>query len=203
MTELWKDIKGFEGAYQVSSLGRVRSLDRKVRNKNGFSSKKASFITPHWRGRETKGKSPKTNPLRYMSVGLWEKKKQYNFTVHRLVALAFIPNPQEKPEVNHIDGNRENNKASNLEWCTRQENVEHAIKSGLHMPYGEDHHGAKLNWEKVKEIREKYVPRKYSQHRLAREYGVNQDTIHSVVNNLTWIIEPASLNDSSQEVVSR
>jgi hypothetical protein len=102
MEEIWKDIKGYEGIYQVSNLGRVYSL----------ISKKVLTVF-------------KTDT--YVKVNL--KRKSYN--VHRLVSVAFIPNPKNKPQVNHIDGDKHNNKINNLEWVTAKENVEHAIKNGF------------------------------------------------------------------------
>ena len=107
MQEIWKDIKDFEGMYQVSSLGRVRSLDR-------FDSN----------GRLHKGdiKTTRDNGNGYKVVQLYKDGKQKTVSVHRLVATAFIDNPDNKPEVHHIDSDRANNKLENLQWVTRKEN---------------------------------------------------------------------------------
>ena len=106
--EQWKDIKGLEGKYQVSNMGRVKSLHY------------------NWSNYE-KVLSPQKNPNGYMWVNVGGKIR----TIHRLVASAFLPNPDCKPIVNHLDGNKENNRADNLEWCSASENEIHAYKSGL------------------------------------------------------------------------
>lgn len=107
--EIWKDVVGYEGLYQVSNLGKVRSLDRVV--KRGWCYK-GKLLTPTVN---------KDNG--YLYVNLAGKNK----TVHRLVALAFIPNPENKPCVGHKDTNRQNAKASNLEWVTYSENNHNPI----------------------------------------------------------------------------
>ncbi|AFR52615.1 putative HNH endonuclease [Lactococcus phage BM13] len=119
MEEYWKDIIGYERYYQVSNLGNVRSLDRKITWKNSFRniSGKTQRLIEHKSG--------------YIRVGLNKNGKKKYHNVHRLVALTFIDNPEEKQEVNHIDGNKDNNRCENLEWCTRSENIKHAVKTGL------------------------------------------------------------------------
>lgn len=124
--EIWKPIKDFEGLYEVSSKGKVRSIDRTVFTKNG----KKMFI----KGKElffTKSKIDKKGHFPRMRVQLWKNNKAYLRAVHRLVANAFIPNPNNKQTVNHIDGNPLNNCVSNLEWTTFSENQVHAYKHGL------------------------------------------------------------------------
>ena len=106
MKEIWKDIAGYKN-YKISSFGRVKSL-----NFNG--SKKQKILVPYCVNE-------------YLRIRLFENKKQKSFGVHRLVAMAFIPNPDSKPEVNHIDGDKKNNKVNNLEWVTSSENVQHAV----------------------------------------------------------------------------
>lgn len=110
MDEVWKDIKGYEGLYQVSNLGRVKRL---------------------------KGKYMKSDKLLkqvtldsgYIAVGLCKHNKAKNFRVHRLVAEAFIPNPEEKPQVNHINEDKTNNMVSNLEWMTAKENNNYGTRT--------------------------------------------------------------------------
>ena len=112
MQEIWKDIKGFEGKYQISNLGRVKSLQRNGRPERIL---RLNLI---------KGYAYTT-----LSNGSRGNKKKLK--VHRLVAEAFIPNPHNKSEVNHIDGDKRNCKVENLEWVTHQENCKHAYETGL------------------------------------------------------------------------
>lgn len=116
MEEIWKDIEGYEGKYQVSNLGRVRSLDRKIGN----------YF------RQGKVLKPCVTRNGYLQVYLYNKNSIMKpRRIHRLVANAFIPKPKDKLEVNHIDGNKNNNNMENLEWCTSSENKKHAILTGL------------------------------------------------------------------------
>lgn len=107
MIELWKNIKGFDNCYMVSNYGNIKSLPR-----NGTINKER-ILKPAIRGD-------------YLFVRLVGNHKDKKCSVHRLVAKAFIPNPENKPCVNHKDGNKLNNKADNLEWCTQSENMIHA-----------------------------------------------------------------------------
>lgn len=127
MKEIWKDIDGFEGYYQVSNLGRVRSLDRVVKQFNGKGIAK----------KKTKGRVLTTTKQTqgYSQIGLCKDGTQKSYRLNRLVANAFIPNPENKPEVNHIDGNKDNNRVDNLEWATSAENKQHSLKTGLAKPY--------------------------------------------------------------------
>ena len=104
--EIWKDIQGYEGLYQVSNLGRIKSGYKSIILQPGVC-----------RG--------------YLIVNLYKDKKGLSQKVHRLVAQAFIPNPENKPTVNHKDGNKQNNCVSNLEWATIKEQNNHALKLGL------------------------------------------------------------------------
>ena len=120
MNEVWKDIEDFEGLYQVSNFGRVKSLERTrkgIKNSNCFLA-----------GRILKNKH---NNKGYCFVGLCKNKKITYVRPHRLVAEYFILNPDNKPQVNHIDGNKDNNRIDNLEWMTNAENMQHALANGL------------------------------------------------------------------------
>lgn len=115
MTELWKPIVGFEGLYEVSNLGRVRSLPKDVPYKG-------SSTFAHRKGRIL---SLVSDSYGYKIVNLSKDRNQCGKKVHRLVAEAFLENPSNLPQVNHKDGNKENNSVGNLEWCTAKQNIRH------------------------------------------------------------------------------
>lgn len=108
-----------------------------------------------------------------------------NHYMHRLLATYFIPNPDNKPYVNHIDGNKSNNSISNLEWCTANENMTHARDTGLLNPRrGKDKPESRLTEDQIREIRSLYP--QYSQGKLAKMFGVVQPQIWSIVNRKQW-----------------
>ena len=117
--EIWKSVVGYEGYYEVSNLGNVRSVDRIVKNKNNTT-------------KIIKGKNHKLTVAQsgYISIALYKNCEQKVYRVYRLVAEAFIPNPQNLPQINHIDENKENNNVENLEWCTGSYNVRTRSKKG-------------------------------------------------------------------------
>lgn len=104
VTEIWKDIKDYEGLYQVSNLGRIKSMDRIITRKDGISQFKKGII-----------KTPKINSDGYLTITLSKNGHSKTFGIHIIVAIHFVPNPKNKPEVNHIDFNRKNNYSDNLE----------------------------------------------------------------------------------------
>lgn len=140
MKEVWKDIdfiKGFEGLYQVSNLGRVKSLGRVIYYPNSCYNKTNEGVFRPERILKAKTK-------RYAGVTLSNSTKKIYPDIHRLVALAFIPNPNNKPCVNHIDGDKQNNCVSNLEWLNWDENIQHAYENGLaKLIYGKANHSYK------------------------------------------------------------
>lgn len=118
----WKDVPSYEGLYQVSDCGQVRALARTIINKNGVPQKyPAKLLKIFW---------AKHGKCLYGYATLSKNHVVTKYGVHRLVALAFIPNTGNKPCINHIDNNPENNEVTNLEWCTQVENMQHAQKQG-------------------------------------------------------------------------
>src|SRR5690625_5079628 len=115
-SEVWKPIEGYEGLYQVSNFGRVKSNDRKVWNGRGYYNKS---------GRILKNSLTTTG---YWKVELYKNGERKSWRVHRLVAKAFIPRVRGKNMINHKDGDPLNNHVSNLEWCNQSENMKHAYE---------------------------------------------------------------------------
>ena len=109
--EIWKDIPEFEKLYQISNFGRLRILYGRCKNSMSYGSIKKGG---------------------YLHFALYKNKKYYKYMAHRLVALAFIPNPNNYPQVNHIDRNRKNNNLNNLEWCNAHQNAKHKLISKDH-----------------------------------------------------------------------
>ena len=173
--EHWLPVPGWEGLYIVSNYGRVKSLDRTLpvlNQKNRF-----------FAGRIIK---PIKTPKGYYHVMLCVNGRNKRFYVHRLVAMAFIPNPENKPEVNHRDGVRTNNNSENLEWCTAFENsLDAHLSRGKIMSFrrGEDHFCSKLSETQVKEIRG-------SPQITASEFGkrfmVRATTIRNIRSGRKW-----------------
>lgn len=126
--EVFKDVLGYEGLYQISNYGRVKSLGRK----NIFY----CGLRKQYLERPVKEKILSFNKSYrgYLQVCLTKNGKYQTFLVHRLVAQTFIPNLENKPQVNHIDGDKENNFVDNLEWVTSSENIRHAFNNGLKKP---------------------------------------------------------------------
>lgn len=161
MTEIWKDICGYEGLYQVSTLGRVKSFHRK----NPVVLK------------------PMFNHKGYLRVELSRCAVSELRSIHRLVMDAFNPNEGDL-QINHIDGDKTNNRLENLEWCTGSDNVLHAFSLGLReSKIGEEHWNCKLTDEDVKEIKKIYVKgsRTLGSRALAMRYGVHPTTIQKIM----------------------
>jgi len=129
MIELWKDIIEFDG-YQISNLGRVKRLEKTITMENSI------IDGPFQKTLQEKIYTPKGNKL-YYSFLFRKNNKKYYKSIHRLVAESFIPNPKNKREVNHIDGNKHNNHLLNLEWVTRSENALHSFENNLTKPRGQ------------------------------------------------------------------
>lgn len=170
--ETWKDIEGYEALYQVSDIGRVRSLDRFGKGRGDVQSRRVFhgqiLLQPIYRDL-------------YPSVSLCKNGKVKRFYTHRLVALAFNPNPSGKPQINHINGVKTDNRAENLEWCTTQENSMHSCESGL-SKVGVKHYLAKFTEDQVRAIRSD----RRTQEAIAIEYGVCVDTIYKLRNRITY-----------------
>lgn len=172
--EIWKDIKGYEGMYQVSNNGLVKSLDRMVKFRG-------TEVPKRQEGRILKPGISKG----YKKVVLMKDGERRNFSVHRLVANAHISKTSDGYDtVNHLDGDKLNNNATNLEWCSVYGNTIHAIDNGL-KPVGSKHYLAKLTEEKVGCIRRMKVTG-FTYNELSMLFNVSKSTIKSIVARRTW-----------------
>lgn len=173
MKEEWRNIPEYEGLYAISNLGRVKSLARIVKRKDGTRQKYETRILRHHIS--NKG---------YHQVELRKNSRSKYPLIHRLVAEVFIENPDNKPQVNHIDGNKGNNRIDNLEWVTSSENAIHAFKNHLRTPNGP----TSLSEDQIRYIREHYKFRdaEYSTVAMAKKLGVGKETVARVVRGNTY-----------------
>lgn len=159
--EEWRDINGYEGLYQVSNFGRVKSFHRGT----------------------TKIIKPQINRKGYLNITMNKNGMQKTFRIHRLVAEMFILNTDCKPQVNHRDGHKLNNHVNNLEWVTEVENVHHAFLSGL-VSQGSTRNTAKLTHEQVQDILQNCVigDLSFGLSAFARKFNVDRTTIAAVIH---------------------
>lgn len=156
-----KDIKDFEGLYQIDKTGNVLNL------------KTQRLFKPHC-----------PNSRGYITVDLFNNGKRKSFLVHRLIAETFIPNPLNLQFVNHINGIKSDNRVENLEWCTASENSIHSFKTGLQSNVGEKHPRATLTEAQVLEIRA--LANSMSNSDIAKLYCVSKASIRFIVKRITW-----------------
>lgn len=176
INEIWKDIENYEGYYQISSLGRVRGVDRYIIRKDGKMQHYKSTVLKPFQGKT----------CNYLSVQLSKDNIAQKFMIHRLVAYAFLNLDKNSDlEVNHKDGNRHNNNVGNLEVVTHQENIDHSIANNLKNDYGEKSTNAKLTNLQVAEIRRLWL-NGVKQIDLAYKYGISKQSISKIVNYKTY-----------------
>lgn len=172
MIEIWKAIGDYENMYEVSNLGNVRSLDRYITRSDNVKTFKSG-----------KTLKPTLNYKGYCRIKLCRN----GYSIHRLVAQTFIPNPENKPQVNHINGIKTDNRVENLEWCTNQENSNHANRLGLKNPRKGISNGmCKLSESQIKEIIELYTSGKYTQKEIASKYDITQTQISYICRGCGW-----------------
>lgn len=156
--EIWRDIPGFEGKYHISNMGRVKVLNRQNTGQEKIMEQQLN----------------RSNG-RYLMIQLYKNNRPYTFTVHRLVGIVFIPNSKNYPELNHRFGIKIDNRATELEWCTRLQNIRHAYRN-LKMNRGLNNHNSKFSNQDIIDIFYSH-----GTHReIARKYGV----AHTVIGNI-------------------
>ena len=192
-TEPWEAVAGWEGLYEVCRDGRVRSLKRTMVAKTGQ--------LMHVEARELRNWPSSTG---YPVVRLQDRThgRGRACVVHRLVAIAFIPNPEGKPEVNHIDGNKANFQISNLEWVTRSENEKHSLRIGLRVlpvSRGENHARAKVTEAQVRAARETYDRGGVSVAAIARGLGLCWNSTRALLSGKNWTCVPRGTGPNGNE----
>ena len=179
MQETWAklvypNISNEQNRFEISTFGRLKNIKTKhIYNPNVLNSGYCSVRTT-----------------------LGERNNKIHILIHKAVAYTFLPNANNLPEVNHKDGNKENNCVDNLEWCTSHENQQHKYNVGLfdkNKIKGENNGASKLTWENVEYIREHYIPysREFGSRAMAKKFNVKHVRILSVLHNETWTINEA------------
>jgi hypothetical protein len=159
LQEIWMQIEGYEGRYEISNLGRAKSKQKILK--------------------------PQTDAYGYYFIRIAKKgEKQKTKRIGRLVGLHFIPNPENKEQINHINGIKKDNRATNLEWVTRSENVLHAYNTGLN-PIGENHIRSKLKEHQVKSILE-LRKSGITQCELSEKFRISRSAVRSILDGTNW-----------------
>jgi len=176
--EIWKNIPEFEGLYQVSNFGNVKSLERITKNKQGTCLRKEKLLSLNISNRG------------YVNVKLYNTDKNIKKTisVHRLVSICFLDNFNQYKEINHIDGDKLNNNINNLEWCSRSHNVKETYRLNLRKGTtykGEGNNTSKLKNKDVVEIRTLYK-KGVSLKEISQLFKVVPGTIGFIIKNQTW-----------------
>lgn len=161
-------IKNYEGRYEISSIGRVKSVGRG----RGMRPGRILALRAHEGG--------------YLAVDLWANNKPKRFLVHRLVAAAFVGELPDNMEVNHDNGNKKDNRASNLEIVSRQENIDHAVATGLINNKGTRNSSARITEDDVLAIRREYKRGVCGYLSTSRKLGLSQEIVRGVITGRTW-----------------
>lgn len=167
--EIWKDVKGFEGLYWVSNLGRVKTRKRQG-SKGGLLKKRLLIQTGY----------------PYVDLQDVKNKKVERYTIHRLVAIHFIPNPENKPQVNHINSIRDDNRVENLEWVTNLENVQHSQAAGRFNHRGENNNSAKLTEKQVVEIKVLLAKGDLNNVQIGKIFNATRENIRDIKHGKIW-----------------
>lgn len=175
MQEIWKPVPGYEGRYDISTFGNVRTVGRFINAPRGRT-----------RWIPERNLSTHITARGYVQTMFKVGSKNIHQLVHRLVARAFVPNPSSLPQVNHKDGNKTNNHVENLEWCTSQENCAHARREKLYeQARGERGANAKLTNAQVLVIRRR-IANGETHTAISKDYAVNRTVITRIASGARW-----------------
>lgn len=176
INEIWKDIPGYEGMYECSNYGNIKSVDRNIENSLiGSFIKKGIHKSPSMRGN-------------YLKVALSKNGVVKQISVHRIIAETFITNFNGKKCVNHKNGIKTDNRVENLEWNSYSENTNHSYKNGLQVSQkGSSHGKSKTNENDVLEMRNMYRNDSLSVSAIAKMYNLSVPTVSEIVNNKSWV----------------
>jgi hypothetical protein len=170
INEIWKEVE-LNSRYEISTLGNIRTKEMVLLGRNRHRTIKSHNIKVHF---DSDG---------YLTMTRYEKHKNIKSHIHRMMAIVFISNPLNLPQVNHKDGNKSNNSLNNLEWCSASDNVKHSFLLGLGVT-GEKHHNSKLSTIEVLEIRKLFKEGK-TRKELVDKYKVSRSNIERIINNKT------------------
>lgn len=186
LIEVWKPVVGFENNYEISSFGRVRGLSRTRISKGNSTAKIQSRILKQ-----------KTSKYGYLIIGLCLDSKKSHHMVHRLVAKSFHENPEDKPTVNHIDGDKKNNNVRNLEWSTHKEQTRHAYNTNLIVPRG----NTKYSSEFKREVLTYYKTSGCSISKLADYFNISYTLAGTIANGKTERLGLKIPEDSVKDIL--
>lgn len=179
--EIWKPIIGYELLYEVSNFGRIKYPNKSIVRRRKNSSEKTSQF------RKEKFSVGYTNKKGYLNIKLQDGSSLKSVRVHRLVAIHFIPNPLNLPQVNHKDTNKKNNRVDNLEWCDNSHNIKHAYAHGLLSRKGERQNTCKIKEADVLEVREFYSQNPKALRKIyAEKLNITQTTICNIIHRKIW-----------------
>lgn len=181
MTEIIKDIKGFEGRYTISNLGIVRS-------------KLTGIIM-----------KPNITKFGYARINLRKaKSREYkSYFIHRLVATHFLANPKQLPEVNHVDCNRTNNVVTNLEWVTKEENIKHSFICGSATNKGSKNPNSKLKEDDIKAIKQLHKTGRFYNTTIAKLFKISSSTVDNIINNITWSNKETNRDNQQPRLIEK
>lgn len=185
--ENWLPIPGYEGLYEASNTGLVRA------------------IGPKWKTRGFKMKDQTACPKGYLDVSLTKNGKLKKYRSHRIIAMTFIPNPQNKPQINHKNKNKKDNRVENLEWCTNAENQTHSYMNGRIARTGPDANATKLDTIQVLTVIECLRSKCISKNDIAAYFNISAPVIRHINTGTHWIYShmphlKAHLNDHGGQI---